>query len=103
MQKAPICDKEVPKKYRRLPLLRPFTTMESLVTALLIRGDSRATIQKKLSISHTAVGFHIRNAARKIPGDLRQAMRIHFWGRGATLDQLTGEGWMPGPHEEDGL
>lgn len=103
MQKAPICDKEVPKKYRRLPLLRPFTTMESLVTALLIRGDPQATIEKKLSISRSAVIFHLHNAAKKIPGNLRQRMKIHFWGRGATLDQLTGEGWMPGPHEEDGL
>ena len=77
--------------------------MESLVTALLIRGDNRATIQKKLSISRSAVEFHLHNAASKIPGDLRQAMRIHFWGRGATVEQLTGEGWMPGPHEEDGL
>lgn len=77
--------------------------MESLVTALLIRGDSRATIQKKLSISRSAVEFHIRNAATKIPGDLRQAMRIHFWGRGATVDQLTGEGWMPGPPDQEAV
>lgn len=81
----------------RAPLLKPFTTMESLVTSLLIRGESRATIGKKLCISRSAVVFHLSNAARKIPGDLRTAMRIHFWGRGATVEQLTGEGWMPGP------
>jgi len=82
---------------RRVPLLKPFTTMEGLVAALLIRGDTRATIGKKLDISRPAVGFHLRNAANKIPGNLRQIMKIHFWGRGATIDQLTGEGWMPGP------
>lgn len=87
----------------RAPLLKPFTTMESLVTALLIRGERRVIIGKKLDISLSAITFHLRNAASKIPGDLRPAMKIHFWGRGATTDQLTGEGWMPGPHEDDGL
>jgi DNA-binding CsgD family transcriptional regulator len=88
---------------RRAPLLRPFTPMESIVTALLIRGDSRTTIEKKLAMNAWSVNNHLANAAAKIPGDLRCRMRIHFWGRGATVDQLTGEGWMPGPPDREPL
>ena len=77
--------------------------MEGLVTALVIRGDSRDTIAKKLAITPWAVNFHKMNAARKIPGNLRTTMKIHFWGRGATVDQLTGEGWMPGPPDREPL
>lgn len=94
----------MPKEQRcRAPLLRPFTPMESIVTALLIRGDSRDTIQKKLAMTAWSVNNHLANAAAKIPGDLRCRMRIHFWGRGATVDQLTGEGWMPGPPDREAV
>ena len=56
----------MPKEPRcRAPLLRPFTPMESIVTALLIRGDSRTTIQKKLDITAWGVNNHLANAARK--------------------------------------
>lgn len=94
MQKEPKC---------RAPLLKPFTTMETLVTALLIRGEGYAAISKRLHISKQAVGFHSRNASRKIPGDLQPFVRIQFWGRGATIDQLTGEGWMPGPSDGEAV
>jgi hypothetical protein len=77
--------------------------MEAIVTALLIRGDSRTTIEKKLCLNAWSVNNHLANAAAKIPGDLRCRMRIHFWGRGATVDQLTGEGWMPGPLDREPL
>jgi hypothetical protein len=94
----------MPKEPRcRIPLLKPFTTMESLVVALLVRGEGYRAIGLRLHISKQAVGFHSRNASRKIPGDLQPFVRIQFWGRGATLDQLTGEGWMPGPPDQEGL
>ncbi len=75
--------------------------MESLVLALLIRGEDTKAIMQTLDISAQAVHFHARNGSRKIPGDLPARMRIHFWGRGATVEQLTGEGWMPGPPGDD--
>ena len=94
----------MPKGQRcRAPLLRPFTPMENIVTALLIRGDSRTTIEKKLAMTSWSVNNHLAHAAAKIPGNLRCRMKIHFWGRGATVDQLTGEGWMPGPPDREPL
>ena len=94
----------MPKEQKcRAPLLRPFTDMETLVVALMIRGDTYKQIWTKLHISRSSVMSHLKHAAGKIPGDLRPVMRIHFWGRGATVDQLTGKGWMPGPPDQDGL
>ena len=82
---------------QRIPLLEKFTTMESLVVALLARGETYRMIALRLYISTATVRFHLANAARKIPGDLEVRMKIHFWCRGATLDQLTGEGWEAVP------
>ncbi len=94
----------MPKGQRcRAPLLRPFTEMETLVVALLIRGEPYKQIWTKLHISRSTMMTHLKHAAAKIPGDLRPTMRIHFWGRGATVDQLTGEGWMPGPPDREAV
>ena len=82
-------------KKQRIPLLKKFTTMESLVVALLARGEAYRLIALRLSISIATVRFHLSNAAEKIPGNLEMRMRIIFWSRGATLDQLTGLGWEP--------
>ncbi len=82
---------------QRTPLLEKFTTMESLVVALLARGETYRMIALRLYISIATVRFHLANAARKIPGDLEVRMKILFWCRGATLDQLTGEGWEAVP------
>ena len=84
-------------KKQRIPLLKKFTIMESLVVALLARGETYRMIATRLSITIATVRFHIANAGRKVPGNLEVRMKILFWCRGATLDQLTGEGWMPGP------
>ena len=80
---------------QRTPLLGKFTTMETLVVALLARGESYRLIALRLHIAIATVRFHLANAARKIPGDLEVRMKILFWCRGATLDQLTVEGWEP--------
>ncbi len=65
------------------------------MVALLARDETYRLIALRLSISVATVRFHLANAARKIPGDLEVRMKIIFWSRGATLDQLTGLGWEP--------
>ena len=85
-------------KRERIKLLKRFTTMESLVAAMVIRGDGYTQIGKRLSIKRSTVNFHAKNAANKIPGDdiLKPRTKLQFWARGAKLHQLTGNGWMPG-------
>ena len=80
-------------KKQRIPLLKKFTIMESLVVALLSRGETYRMIAMRLYISTATVRFHVANAGRKVPGNLEARMKILFWCRGAVLDQLTGEGW----------
>ena len=80
---------------QRTPLLDKFTGTESIVVALLARGETYRLIALRLSISIATVRFHLSNAAEKIPGNLEMRMRIIFWSRGATPDQLTGLGWEP--------
>ncbi len=84
-------------KRERIRLLKKFTTMESLVAAMVIRGDGYTQIGKRLSIKRSTVNFHAKNAANKIPGDsiLKPRTKLQFWARGARLHQLTGDGWMP--------
>lgn len=86
-------------KRERIKLLQKFTTMESLVAAMVIHGESYSQIGKRLSIKRSTVNFHAKNAANKIPGDeiLKPRTKLQFWARGARLHQLTGDGWMPGP------
>ncbi len=84
-------------KKQRIRLLKKFTTMESLVVALLARGETYRMIALRLHITTATVRYHIANAGRKVPGDLAVRMKILFWCRGATLDQLTGEGWEAVP------
>lgn len=85
-------------KRERIKLLKKFTTMESLVAAMVIRGDGYTQIGKRLSIKRSTVNFHAKNAADKIPGDdiLKPRTKLQFWARGAKRHQLTGNGWMPG-------
>ena len=88
-----------PRVRRRIKLLQKFTTMENLVGAMVIRGESYAQIGRRLSIKRSTVNFHAKNAAKKSPGDdiLKARTKLQFWARGARKDQLTGEGWMPSP------
>ena len=92
---------EKPRKFdlTRLKLTRKFTTMENLVSAMVIRGETYKQIGRRLSIKRSTVNFHAKNAANKVPGDdiLKPRTKLQFWARGARLDQLTGEGWMPSP------
>ena len=53
-------------KKERVPPFKKFTTMESLVAAMLARGETYRMIAMRLSISIATVRFHLANAARKI-------------------------------------
>ncbi len=78
-------------------LRKQFTFTESFVVERMSDGEDYATIAKNLVMKPATVRFHAANAARKIPGNLKAQTKILFWCRGATLDQLMGESWMPSP------
>ena len=77
----------------RVTPAKGFTTMEKLVVALVARGDNYTIISKRLHIAPSTVKFHALNASEKLPGDLPPQMRIVFWFRGATRDQLSESGF----------
>ena len=81
----------------RALLRKQFTLTESFVVERMSDGEDYATIAKSLVMKPATVRFHAANAARKIPGNLKAQTKILFWCRGATEDQLTGEGWMGPP------
>lgn len=80
----------------RHPPISRFTTMQKIVMALMGRGHTYREIGLRLHIHTQSAKRHAKDAARKIPGDLPCKTKILFWNRGATLDQLTGEGWTVG-------
>lgn len=80
----------------RDPPISVFTTSEKLVVAMICKGYNYIETGHRLSLARETVKWHARNAANKIPGNLPVLTKILFWGRGATKDQLTGEGWIPG-------
>ena len=74
----------------RAALNAEFTTMEKLVVAMVIRGDTYRVMAQRLVIAKRTVAFHIRGAADKIPSKgLTPQQAIVFWWRGATREQLT--------------
>lgn len=80
----------------RTPPLDTFTNTEKLVLAMVAQGFTYREIAMRLDLSRQAARWWAAKAAEKIPGDLPVMTKIHFWARGATEDQLTGEGWIPG-------
>ena len=79
----------------RVPPVRVFTTQQKIIIAMIANGMSYREIGKRLHIDWATVRNHAERAAAKIPGGLPIQTKIHFWVRGATIDQLTGEGWIP--------
>lgn len=79
----------------RAPLLQEFTVTEKLIVALVARGHSSEEIAKRMHLTHGSAKIAIEKAKDKIPGDLPGRCRILFWLRGATVEQLTGDGFMP--------
>lgn len=80
---------------QRNPPIEAFTTMQKLVMAMVARQMTYDEIAERLHVKRNTSKAHAHAAARRIPGDLPAITKIHFWYRGATLDQLTGEGWLP--------
>ena len=64
--------------------------MQGVVAMLCGLGLSNEEIAGHLRVSKRVVIWHIRNAAAKIPGDLRAKERVTAWVRGASLDVLEG-------------
>lgn len=81
----------------RFPPLSEFSTREKVVMAFVSKGFTYREIAMRMSIGRQSVRACAAGAAKKIPGELPIMTKIHFWARGATEDQLTGEGWIPGP------
>ncbi len=80
----------------RCPPLSSFPTREKLVMAMIAQGLTYKQIGMRMTIARETAKLYAAQAAEKIPGDLPVMTKIHFWARGATKDQLTGEGWIPG-------
>ena len=80
---------------RRTPPKEDFSTQEKMVILLTLRGYSKRQQALRMHIKVTSLKFLQRSIWRKIPGDMPFNAKVLFWARGATKDQLTGEGWTP--------
>lgn len=81
----------------RVQPLEPFTTEEKLVVMLAVLGHPYAEIAKRLHITTASARYLTAQAAAKIPGDLPKRIKLLFWWRGATLEQLVGFDLQPEP------
>ncbi len=69
---------------------RPLTQMQVVVATLLGLRYSYAAIGGFLHVKPSTIETHVRDAARKIPGDFPAALKVACWARGASLGVLTG-------------
>lgn len=67
----------------------PFTLMQKLVAIMVGRRIKYREIAEKLHIAKATVKMHAKYAAAKLPGDLPPTMKLVFWWRHATKDQLA--------------
>ena len=74
----------------RAPLKAPLTRAEAAVALLVANGHADADVADQLGHSLNTARFHIKNAAKKIPGDLPAKMKVICWVRGAPLQVLNG-------------
>ena len=74
----------------RVPPIKPLSPMQYAVAMLLGLGYSHKEIAVQLHISRSMVRSHMREAMRKLPGDLPREARLVAWVRGASLDVLDG-------------
>lgn len=79
----------------RLEPSPPWTVEEKLAVALVSRGINYDEGALRMHVSPVRFSYLIRCAAKKLPGDLKPHLKVVFWSRGATKDQLTGQGWIP--------
>lgn len=73
----------------RLVLKVPLTARQERVAALLSDGLEMDAIARHLGCARSNVDYHVKQAARKIPGDLPRAARLILWWRGASLEVLN--------------
>lgn len=74
----------------RVTPLKPLSPMQYAVACLLGIGQSFDEIAAALHIKRGMVRSHIREANRKLPGDLPAKAKLVAWVRGASLDVLEG-------------
>ena len=79
----------------RYPPPSAFTPQQKMVMAMMANMMEYKEIGLRLSIDWNTARNHAIKAGDKIPGNLPLRCKILFWSRGATIDQLTGEGWIP--------
>jgi DNA-binding CsgD family transcriptional regulator len=74
----------------RVTPIKPLSPMQYAVAVLLGLSYSHDEIAGQLRISRSMVRSHMREAMRKLPGDLPRETRIVAWVRGASIDVLDG-------------
>lgn len=74
----------------RVPPLKPLSPMQYAVVVLLGIGMSHEEVAATLRIKRSVVRSYMREALKKIPGDLPAEARLVAWVRGASLDVLEG-------------
>ena len=79
----------------RYPAPSAFTPQQKMVMAMMANMMTYKEIGLRLSIDWNTARNHAIAAGEKIPGNLPIRCKVLFWSRGATIDQLTGEGWTP--------
>jgi DNA-binding CsgD family transcriptional regulator len=62
--------------------LEPLTPIEQTVAALVGQGLFPPDICARLRIRRSTFRMHVRNLARKLPGDIAPLVRINLWWRG---------------------
>lgn len=73
----------------RVPTLKPLSRQMLAVAALLSEGWNVMTVAAMLGIEDKTAGYHICEAAKRVPGDLEPPRaRLVAWYRGAPLSVL---------------
>lgn len=75
----------------RAPTSKPVSRMQIVVATLLGLGRAHDEIATQLSININTVRWHLKELAKRIPGDLPAEARVVAWVRGATQDVLEGK------------
>jgi hypothetical protein len=74
----------------RVPCHPPLSRMQLVTVALLAEGYSPGQVSSVLGVTINTVDYHIREAAKRIPGDLHRTAKCVAWYRGASMVVLTG-------------
>jgi DNA-binding CsgD family transcriptional regulator len=72
----------------RHPLRRDFTETQYAIVSRLGNGETTARIRTDLKLSGANFRYHLRQAAKKIPGTLPAQQKAVAWWRGASAKVL---------------